>query len=96
MLRFVVLALVVLELVLLSTFVLSPADAAMSDFENYMWGFASVDSTQVVCKKVVMHPEKQLQRNSSKDKVVKMRSRSTVVDDSYCANSAKPYQASSH
>lgn len=96
MLRFVVVALVVLELVLLSTFVLPPADAAISDFENYMWGFSSVESNQVVCKKVVMHPEKKLQRQSSKDQVVKMRSRSTVVDDSYCANLAKPYQASGH
>jgi hypothetical protein len=102
MLRIVIIGLVIVELVLLTTFALAPADAAISnaeaaisDVENYIWAFASLDSNQVVCKKVVMHPEKRLQRSSSKEQVLKMRSTSTVVSDSYCANLAKPYQAES-
>jgi hypothetical protein len=95
MLRFVVVALVTLELVLLSAFALAPAHATSSDFENYMWGFAEIGSSQVVCKKVVMHPEAQLNDRSSNRKMVRMDSTSTVVDDSYCANLAKPYQKAS-
>jgi hypothetical protein len=91
MLRSVILALVSLGLVLLATFALTPADAATSDLETYIWSFASLDSNQLVCKQVVMHPERQLQRRSSKEKVVQMHSMSTIVDDRYCANSAKPY-----
>ena len=103
MLRIVFVALVIVELVLLTTLAIAPVNAAISNpanaasgnLENYTWAFADLGSNQVVCKKVVMHPEKQLQRSSSKEQVLKMRSKSTVVSDSYCANLAKPYQAES-
>jgi hypothetical protein len=91
MLRNVFLALVTLGLVLLASFALAPANAATSDFESYTWSYASLGSNQVVCKKVVMHPGKQLQRSSSKEQVVQMSSTSTIVSDRYCANSAKPF-----
>lgn len=91
MLKFLIMALVTLELVLLSALVLPPADAASSDFENYIWGFASAGSNQLVCKKVAMQPDQWWQPGSSKNQAVKMYSTSTVVSDRYCANSAKPY-----
>lgn len=92
MLRIVVVALVV-ELVLLTLLTQSPTDAASRKFENYMWSFADVSSNQVVCKKMVIYPEKESVYRGSKS--IKMYSTSIVVNDSYCANLAKPYQASS-
>ncbi|MBD1942775.1 hypothetical protein H6F50_10465 [Coleofasciculus sp. FACHB-712] len=90
MLRIAIVALLTLEIVLLSALALSPANATSSDFENYIWSFADVGSHQVVCKKIVMHPEKQLQSGESGRQVVKMSSTSTVVSHSYCAASTKP------
>jgi hypothetical protein len=91
MLRIVVVALVTLGLVLVTTLTLAPAQATSSDFENYIWSFAEVGSDRVVCKKVMMHPQQQIQDRLSNRKLVQMSSTSTVVSDSYCANSAKPY-----
>ena len=95
MLRIVVVVLVTLELVLLTAFALAPANATSSDVGNYAWGFAYVGSNQVVCKKIVIHPEEQLKSSSDRRKVVKVTYGSTVVSDSYCANLAKPYQEAS-
>jgi hypothetical protein len=103
MLRIVFVALVIVELVLLTTLAIAPVNAAISNpanaasgnLENYIWAFADLGSNQVVCKKVVMHPEAQLLRPSSNERVVKMNSTSRVVSDSYCVNSAKPYQQDS-
>ncbi|MBD0343580.1 MAG: hypothetical protein ICV63_01825 [Coleofasciculus sp. Co-bin14] len=92
MLRIVVVALVTLGLVLVTTLTLAPAQATSSDFENYIWSFTDVGSDRVVCKKVVMHPQQQLRDRLSNRNLVQMSSTSTVVSDSYCANSAKPYQ----
>ena len=91
----VVVALVTLTLVVLTAFLVAPASATSSDFENYMWSYAGVGSNQVVCKKIVMHPEKQIQDRSSNRKVVKMYSTSMVVSDSYCTDLAKPVQDAS-
>lgn len=94
MLRIVIVVLVTLEIVLLTALTLSPAEATTtSDYVNYMWSFADVGSNQVVCKKVVLHPEKQLKSDESDRQVVKMSSKSSVVSDSFCANTAKPYVA---
>lgn len=98
MLRFAIVALVTLEIVLLSALALPPAratQAASSNVEQYIWSFAAVGSDRVVCKKVVMHPGKQLQDRSSHRELVRMSSKSKVVSDSYCANSAKPSQQAS-
>jgi hypothetical protein len=88
MLRLVIVALVTLELVLLTAF-FSPADAASSNFEHYIWSYASVGSNQLVCKKVVMHPDEGWQSRSSKNQPVKMNTTSTVVSDRFCADSLK-------
>ncbi len=90
MLKSVVLALVSLGLVILVTLGLTPADAATTNSETYIWSFASLDNNQLVCKQVVMHPEQSFHRRSSKEQVVQMSSTSTIVSDRYCANSAKP------
>lgn len=93
MLKSVVLALVSLGLVILTTLALAPAGAATSNSETYIWSFASLDSNQLVCKQVVMHPERAFQRRSSQEQVVQMSSMSRIVSDHYCANSTKPYVA---
>lgn len=90
MIKSVVVALVSLGLVILTTLALAPADAATSNSETYIWSFASLDNNQLVCKQVVMHPERSLQRRSSQEQVVQMSSISRIVSDRSCANSAKP------
>ena len=90
MVRLVVVFLVTLELVLLTAFALAPAHATSTDVENYTWGFAYVGSNQVVCKKLAMHPQEQIQSQLDHRKVVKVSYDSIVVSDSYCANLAKP------
>lgn len=92
MVRLVIVFLVSLQLVLLSSFVLPPAKATNPNMESYLWSFADVGSSQVVCKKLVMHPGQQLKDRSSNRKLVQMSSVSTVVSDKYCANLAKPAQ----
>ncbi|HBB31231.1 MAG TPA: hypothetical protein DDZ80_28275 [Cyanobacteria bacterium UBA8803] len=91
MLKIVTVALVIAELVLLTTLTIAPAQATLSDSEFYTWSFAYPGSNQVVCKQIVMHPEKQIQSPSSERKVTKISSNSIVVSDSYCANLTKPY-----
>jgi hypothetical protein len=92
MAKSVVLALVSLGLILLTSWGLSPANATTSDVETYIWSFNSPGSHQLVCKQVVMHPAKALQRRASNEQVVKMNSASKIVSDRYCAHSAKPFK----
>ena len=88
MLKFVIVSLVALELVLLSAFALPPANATVSNPEIYTWNFAYVGSNELVCNKVVIAPENRELPSSSPMQAVNISS--TVVDGSYCANSAKP------
>lgn len=92
MLRLIIVFLVTLELVLLSSFLLPPAEATTPNMESYLWSFADVGSSQVVCKQLVMHPGQQLKDRSSNRELVQMSSASKVVSDKYCANLAKPVQ----
>jgi hypothetical protein len=57
MLRFAIIALVTLGLVLVTAFGLSPATATVSNPEFYAWNFASVGSSELVCKKTVVVPQ---------------------------------------
>jgi len=80
--KFVITALVALEIVLLSSF-LSPAEAVVSDTENYIWDYASVGSSEVVCKRVVFHPEaRKLPPGELPALPAKLRSQ--IVDRKYC------------
>lgn len=88
MLKFVIAALLTLELVLWTAFALPPANATIANPEIYTWNFAYVGSNQLVCKKVVMLPENRELPPSSPMQAVNINSK--VVNDSYCANAAKP------
>jgi len=87
MLRFAIVALVTLGLVLVTAFGLSPASATVSNPEFYAWNFASVGSSELVCKKTVVVPQDQIIPSSSMQAV---RINSAIVDNKYCANSTKP------
>ena len=90
MLRTVILALATLGVVLITSFAFSPAKATTSDLELYTWGYPYVGSEQVVCKKIVTHPEQRPMPKSSDMQPVKIRSK--VVSDRYCAHLTKPAQ----
>jgi len=88
MLKFVLVALVTLEVVLLTTLALAPANATSSNTEFYTWSFANLGNSQLVCKRVEM-----LKRDREMPPGVKsdpVNIDSIIVDDHFCANLAKP------
>ena len=87
MLRFAIVALVTFGLVLVTGLGLHPANATVSTPEFYAWNFASVGSSQLVCKKTVVVPQDLRIPSSSMDPV---SITSTIVDSKFCANSTKP------
>lgn len=87
MLRFAIVALVTLGLVLVTAFGLSPASATVSNPEFYAWNFASVGSTELVCKKTVVVPQDLIIPSSSMQAV---SINSAIVDHKFCAKSTKP------
>lgn len=88
MLKYLIVALVTLELILLSALVRVPANATIKDSEIYTWDYASISNSQVVCKKVVFHPTNRWLPESSDMQPVKINS--LVVNDNYCSHLAKP------
>ncbi|WP_293131334.1 hypothetical protein [Microcoleus sp. bin38.metabat.b11b12b14.051] len=87
MLRFAIVTLVTLGLVLLTALGLYPASATVSNPEFYAWNFASVGSSELVCKKTVVVPQNQILQSSSMQAV---SINSAIVDRKFCANSTKP------
>lgn len=86
MLRFAIVALVTLELVLLTALGMNPATASVSN-EFYAWNFASVGSSELVCKKMVVAPQDILLPSSPMQAV---NISSAIVDEKFCAKSTKP------
>ncbi|MCC3405910.1 MAG: hypothetical protein JGK17_10035 [Microcoleus sp. PH2017_10_PVI_O_A] len=87
MLRFAIVALVTLGLVLMTALGLSSASATVSNPEFYAWNFASVGSSELVCKKTVVVPQDLIIPSSSMQAV---SINSAIVDNKFCANSTKP------
>lgn len=87
MLRFAIVALLTLGLILVTAFGLRPASATVSNPEFYAWNFASVGSSELVCKKTVVAPQ-DLVLPSSPMQAVNISS--AIVDEKFCANSTKP------
>ncbi|MCC3413875.1 MAG: hypothetical protein JGK24_25085 [Microcoleus sp. PH2017_29_MFU_D_A] len=87
MLRFAIVALVTLGLVLMTALGLSSASATVSNPEFYAWNFASVGSSELVCKKTLVVPRDLIIPSSSMQAV---SINSAIVDDKFCANSTKP------
>lgn len=87
MLRFIFIALVTIELVLLSGFLPAKASSPPQALETYAWGYTSVGSNQLVCKKIEAVPTES--NLSLKDKQqVKMQS--LIVAQNHCSHLAKP------
>jgi hypothetical protein len=87
MLRFAIVALVTFGLVLVTALGLHPANATVSTPEFYAWNFASVGSSELVCKKTVVVPQNLIIPSSSMDAV---SITSAIVDSKFCANFTKP------
>ena len=86
MLRFAIVALVTLGLVLVTALGLHPANATVSNPEFYAWNFASVGSSELVCKKTVVVPQDLIIPSSMQAVSIT----SAIVDEKFCANSTKP------
>ena len=86
MLRFAIVALMTFGLVLVTALGLHPANATVSTPEFYAWNFASVGSSELVCKKTLVVPQ-DLSIPSSMQAV---SITSAIVDEKFCANSTKP------
>ncbi|MBW3584895.1 MAG: hypothetical protein KY448_03365 [Cyanobacteria bacterium 0813] len=86
MLKFAIVALMTFGLVLVTALGLHPANATVSTPEFYAWNFASVGSSELVCKKTVVVPQ-ELSLQSSMQAV---NITSAIVDEKFCANSTKP------
>jgi len=86
MLRFAIVALLTLGLVLVTAFGLHPASATVSNPEFYAWNFASVGSSELVCKKTVVVPQNKIVPSSMQAVSIN----SAIVDNKFCTNSTKP------
>lgn len=87
MLRFIVIALVTIELVLLSGFLPAKASSPPQALETYAWGYASVGSNQFVCKKIEAVPTESNLPLKDKQQV---KMQSLIVAQNHCAHLAKP------
>ncbi len=88
MLKYIIIALITLELVLLSGLVRVPANATIRDSEIFTWDYASISNSQVVCKKIKFNHTNKLLPESSDMEGVKINSQ--IVNDSYCSDLTKP------
>ncbi|CAC5341509.1 MULTISPECIES: hypothetical protein [Planktothrix] len=88
MLKFVMAALVALEIVLLSSWVIPPANATSPNSEVYIWDYASVGNSQMVCKKVVFHVENRPLPPGVEVQPARIDSR--IVNDVDCSHLTKP------
>ena len=86
--KYIITALVALELVLLSSFC-SPAAATINDTESYIWDYAYSGSSQFVCKQVIFHPiGEPVTAHESLTQPAILRSH--IVDSSHCKSVSKP------
>ncbi|MEB3343471.1 hypothetical protein [Okeania sp.] len=86
--KYILIALISLELVLLSAFIKVPANANIRDLEVFTWDYASINNSQIVCKKVKFQPANRKLPESSDMEPVKINSQ--IIDDSYCFDLTKP------
>ncbi len=84
----ILIALICLEIVLVTVLRNNPVNATVSDPATYTWDFRRIGSEQVVCKQVMIRPGKRVVPKSSDKQSIQVRSQ--IVADSYCANLTKP------
>ncbi|MBD2310088.1 hypothetical protein H6G20_00130 [Desertifilum sp. FACHB-1129] len=87
MLRFILIALVTIELVLLSGFLPAKASSPSQAMATYTWGYPYVGSTQLVCKQIEAKPTDSAVPQKDKQQI---KMQSTLVSDRFCSHLAKP------
>jgi hypothetical protein len=88
MLKYIIVTLLTLEFILFSSIFFAPANATENDPSFYLWDYASVGNTKVVCKQMTIHPE-----NRPLPAGVEMQPasiQSHVVENHYCKNLTQP------
>ena len=88
MLKYIIAALLSLELVLFSSAFFAPAQATETDPSFYIWDYAAVGQSQVVCKQVVMKAENRPLASGVDQQPVSVQSH--PVDSQFCAHLTKP------
>jgi hypothetical protein len=87
MLKYLLVALVTLELIFLSVLIPANATSTPTPSESYTWQYAYLGSTEKVCKKVIVQPEDRPVPKSSDMQPINVQS--LIVDDHYCAGQTK-------
>lgn len=82
MLKKVFFALIGLAVVLLIDLHAPSAQATVSNPQVYTWGYRSIGSQEMVCKKIVIHPQTAKFKLSER---LPAQLRSTIVRDRFCA-----------
>ncbi len=88
MLKYIIVALLTLELILFGSVFFAPANATDNEPHFYLWDYASVGKGQVVCKQMVIHPEDRPLPVGVEMQPASIQSH--VVDDQYCNALTKP------
>lgn len=88
MLKYIVIVLITIELILLTGFVKSHANGTIKDSELFIWDYASLSNSQVVCKKMIFHPINRKLPELSDMEPIKIHSQ--VVNDEDCSNLTRP------
>ncbi|HIK10009.1 MAG TPA: hypothetical protein IGS52_07055 [Oscillatoriaceae cyanobacterium M33_DOE_052] len=88
MVRIILGAIAIAVLTIIATIALSPAMATSTDMESYLWTPAGVGRHEIVCKRVIIHPEARPLPQSSHQQPVQIRS--AIVSENYCAGMPKP------
>ncbi len=88
MLKYIIVALLSLELILFSSVFFAPANATESEPSFYLWDYASVGKTTVVCKQMMIRLEDRPLPAGVEMQPASIQSKR--VDDRYCNALTKP------
>lgn len=88
MLKKVLVALVCLEIILVTVLRHTPANATSPVNSSYFWDFAHASSTQLVCKRMSLRPSNKTFATAPDKQQMKTFTR--TVADSYCEGLTKP------
>jgi hypothetical protein len=88
MLKYIIVALLTLELILFGSVFFAPANATENEPHFYLWDYASVGKSQVVCKQMIIHPEDRPLPPGVEMQPASIQSH--IVDDHYCSALTKP------
>ncbi|MGB3402088.1 MAG: hypothetical protein WBA77_05305 [Microcoleaceae cyanobacterium] len=88
MLKYIIVTLLTLEFILFSSIFFAPVNATENEQGFYLWDYASVGNTKVVCKQVMIHPEDRLLPAGVEMQPASIQSH--IVENQYCKNLTQP------